>query len=237
MKVTRNTTSIGKGSPVKELKRKRNNRKKAHPVVANRKMAIRNRLRQRKKQLHQCNNKEKTHGFGGNSNPIALNDSKRTMKPTETRTIKRSKERSSTSIQKIPKNTITTMKTFVHPKKSSRKRSCFNPNRVEEVKENDSNNIEQKESIELMNTPRWRVLLTDIARGKGLHDKKLSGNQISKLLLNGQRKTTSVALAGKLNVSLNGKLQVALKGKLNVSLVGNLDLKLDKLQIENIQKV
>ena len=90
---------------------------------------------------------------------------------------------------------------------------------------------DQKGFVQLINTGNWKVMLTDIAKGTMMCNKKIHVNQWRKLLLQDQKKPAKVSSARDPKVSLNSKLRVALKRILTVKLVGKLQVKLHKLVI------
>jgi len=72
------------------------------------------------------------------------------------------------------------------------------------------------------NDKNMEELLKDISQGNGIFDKTLTGNQISKMLVQTQPNSSIVALPGKIQIALKGNLQVDLNGKLTVNLFADL---------------
>jgi len=72
------------------------------------------------------------------------------------------------------------------------------------------------------NDENMEELLKDITQGNGIFDKTLTGNQISKMLVQTQPDSSIVALPGKIQIALKGNLQVDLNGKLTVNLFADL---------------
>lgn len=93
---------------------------------------------------------------------------------------------------------------------------CGNDTSKEEDHSNDNHPIKPS------NEKTLRKLLNDISQGNGIFDKKLTGNEVSDMLMQNQPKSSIVALPGKLQVALKGNLQVDLKGRLTVNLFADL---------------
>jgi len=72
------------------------------------------------------------------------------------------------------------------------------------------------------NYENMNELLKDISQGNGIFDKTLTGNQISKMLVQTQPNSSIVALPGKIQIALKGNIQVDLQGKLSVNLFADL---------------
>jgi len=132
-----------------------------------------------------------------------LGPPKRVLRSTKKNTVKQILKH-----QILQDETIAKKKSKKNSKKSKYVVSRLHPNKNHTPKPTNDENMKE--------------LLKDISQGNGIFDKTLTGNQISKMLVQTQPNSSIVALPGKIQIALKGNLQVDLQGKLTVNLFADL---------------